>query len=92
MERRGGFMPRSRSNGPEEAPGSRFVLRLYGWVTIVAGATITCESNRSVAAALGVSEETVKTHVASVLSKLQVENRAQAAVQALKRGLIDDVS
>lgn len=45
-------------------------------------------SNRTIAAALGVSEETVKTHVANVLSKLQVENRAQAAVQALKRGLI----
>ena len=36
------------------------------------------------AAALNVSDETVKTHVASVLSKLQVENRAQAGVQALK--------
>ena len=46
------------------------------------------ESNRTIATALGVSEETVKTHVASVLSKLQVENRAQATVQALKRGLI----
>jgi len=45
-------------------------------------------SNRTIAAALGVSEETVKTHVANVLAKLQVENRAQAAVQALKRGLI----
>ena len=51
-------------------------------------------SNRTIAAALGVSEETVKTHVANVLSKLQVENRAQAAVQALKRGLvsIDELS
>jgi NarL family two-component system response regulator LiaR len=51
-------------------------------------------SNRTIAAALSVSEETVKSHVANVLSKLQVENRAQAAVQALKRGLvsIDDLS
>ena len=46
------------------------------------------ESNRVIAAALNVSEETVKSHVANVLSKLQVENRAQAAVQALKRGLV----
>jgi NarL family two-component system response regulator LiaR len=46
------------------------------------------ESNRVIAAALNVSDETVKSHVASVLSKLQVENRAQAAVQALKRGLV----
>ena len=46
------------------------------------------EPNRVIAAALNVSDETVKSHVASVLSKLQVENRAQAAVQALKRGLV----
>ena len=45
-------------------------------------------SNREIAAALAVSEETVKTHVGHVLSKLQVENRAQAIVQALKRGLV----
>ena len=45
-------------------------------------------SNKDIAAALGVSEETVKTHVTHVLSKLQVENRAQAIVQALKRGLV----
>jgi two-component system, NarL family, response regulator len=45
-------------------------------------------SNRTIAAALGVSDETVKTHVSNVLAKLQVENRAQAAVQTLKRGLI----
>jgi DNA-binding NarL/FixJ family response regulator len=45
-------------------------------------------SNKEIAAALAVSEETVKTHVGHVLSKLQVENRAQAIVQALKRGLV----
>ena len=45
-------------------------------------------SNKDIAAALGVGEETVKTHVTHVLAKLQVENRAQAIVQALKRGLV----
>jgi DNA-binding NarL/FixJ family response regulator len=49
------------------------------------------ESNRVIAASLNVSDETVKSHVASVLAKLQVENRAQAAVQALKRGLVSIV-
>ena len=33
-------------------------------------------------------DETVKTHVGHVLSKLGVENRAQAMVQATKRGLV----
>ena len=51
-------------------------------------------SNADIAADLGIGEETVKTHVSRLLSKLGVENRAQAAVQALKRGLVsfDDVS
>lgn len=46
------------------------------------------KSNRDIAAALDLSEETVKTHVAHLLAKLQVENRAQAIVQSLKRGLV----
>ncbi len=44
-------------------------------------------SNKEIATALAIGEETVTTHVGHVLGKLQVENRAQAIVQALKRGL-----
>lgn len=46
------------------------------------------ESNKAIAEVLFVSEETVKTHVGHILGKLGVENRAQAVVQALKRGLV----
>jgi NarL family two-component system response regulator LiaR len=45
-------------------------------------------SNKEIASALALGDETVKTHVGNVLAKLQVENRAQAIVQALKRGLV----
>jgi two-component system, NarL family, response regulator LiaR len=45
-------------------------------------------SNKEIADALSIGEETVKTHVGKVLAKLQVENRAQAIVQALKRDLV----
>ena len=45
-------------------------------------------SNKDIARTLGISDETVKTHVGHLLSKLQVENRAQAIVQALKHGLV----
>ncbi len=45
-------------------------------------------SNRDIGDALCISEETVKSHVAKVLAKLQVENRTQSIVQALKRGLV----
>ena len=45
-------------------------------------------SNKEIANALEIGDETVKTHVGNLLAKLQVENRAQALVQALKRGLV----
>jgi DNA-binding NarL/FixJ family response regulator len=45
-------------------------------------------SNREIAATLDIGDETVKTHVANLLGKLGVENRVQAIVQALKRGLV----
>lgn len=45
-------------------------------------------SNKEIAASLAIAEETVKTHVGHVLGKLQVDNRMQALVQALKQGLV----
>jgi DNA-binding NarL/FixJ family response regulator len=45
-------------------------------------------SNKDIALALDIGEETVKTHVRHVLSKLGAENRAQAAVRALARGVV----
>lgn len=45
-------------------------------------------SNKEIAEELGIGDETVKTHVGNVLGKLMAENRAQAVVQALKRGLV----
>ena len=45
-------------------------------------------TNKEVAAELGVSEVTIKTHVSSVLSKLNLSSRTQAALFALKEGLV----
>lgn len=45
-------------------------------------------ANKEIAQALSISEETVKSHVGNIFGKLQVENRSQAIVQALKRGLV----
>ncbi|MET0863070.1 MAG: response regulator transcription factor [Nakamurella sp.] len=45
-------------------------------------------SNRQIAARLFVAETTVKGYVASLLSKLGVDSRLQAVVQAAKRGLL----
>lgn len=45
-------------------------------------------TNKEIAPELFISEETVKSHVAKIFAKLDVENRSQAVVQALKRGLV----
>lgn len=45
-------------------------------------------SNKAIAARLGVSDETVKFHLASVFGKLGASNRTDAVRQALRRGLV----
>lgn len=45
-------------------------------------------SNREIARALSVSEETVKSHVSSILGKLGLADRTQAAIFALQRNLV----
>jgi NarL family two-component system response regulator LiaR len=45
-------------------------------------------SNRGIARALSLSEETVKSHVSSILSKLSLQDRTQAAIFGLQQGLV----
>jgi len=44
--------------------------------------------NKVIARNLGVGEPTVKTHVSSLLAKLGLQSRTQAALYALKQGLV----
>lgn len=46
------------------------------------------KSNREIAEELQIGPATVKTHVSVILSRLNVEDRTRAVVEALKRGLI----
>ncbi|HDR7782874.1 MULTISPECIES: response regulator [Bacillus] len=43
-------------------------------------------SNKEIAAELHITEQTVKTHVSNVLAKLEVDDRTQAALYAVKHG------
>jgi len=45
-------------------------------------------SNREIAAALGITEATVKCHVSVILMRLNVNDRTQAVVSALQRGIV----
>jgi len=46
-------------------------------------------ANKQIAQRLGIGEKTIKTHVSRVLAKLGVTDRTQAAVLAIREGLVD---
>ena len=76
--------PRVAEKLAERMSGSSLTAReLEVLQLIVAG-----KSNREIGTALFISEATVKTHVNSLLSKLGVEDRTQAATTALQRGIV----
>jgi DNA-binding NarL/FixJ family response regulator len=69
----------SENLGQEElTPTEQTVLRM-----IVGGM-----SNKEIAFALDISENTVKTHVKNIFDKIGVSDRTSAATTAIKRGLV----
>jgi NarL family two-component system response regulator LiaR len=46
-------------------------------------------ANKAIAFELGVAEKTVKTHVSNILGKLGVTDRTQAALYAVREGLVE---
>lgn len=47
-------------------------------------------SNKEIALKLSISENTVKIHLRNILEKLHLQNRIQAAVYAVRQGLLDE--
>jgi DNA-binding NarL/FixJ family response regulator len=51
----------------------------------------TGRANKEIAARLGISERTARTHVSNILRKLGLTSRTQAALWAVREGLVDEV-
>ncbi|MBL9153416.1 MAG: response regulator transcription factor [Verrucomicrobiales bacterium] len=45
-------------------------------------------ANKEIAAALGIAEDTVKRHISNIFDKLEVNDRAQATAEAIRRGIV----
>lgn len=48
------------------------------------------KTNKEIAYTLNISENTVKIHLRNILEKLHLQNRIQAAVYAVRQGLVDE--
>lgn len=73
--------PTARSAGPPTQPLTRREVEVLGM--LAEGL-----ANKNIAARLGISEHTVKTHVASILTKLDAFSRAEAVAIGARQGLI----
>lgn len=74
-------LPRSRNTTPFDDLSTREIEILR---RVASGC-----SNKIVADKLGISEDTVKGHMKSVLAKLQAKDRTHAVMIAMKRGFLD---
>lgn len=69
--------------GPGQGRGNALTEREREVLTLIADG----RSNREIARALVLSEKTVKTHVSNILMKLDVSDRTQAALWAVRHGI-----
>ena len=75
---------RPHAHTPDEPPREELTARERE----VLAQVVTGASNKEIAETLGITENTVKKHLQSILDKLHMQNRIQAAVYAVQEGLL----
>jgi NarL family two-component system response regulator YdfI len=83
--RRAGSFSSPRSGAPERPRSTLTHRELQVLEAVTDG-----EKTRQVAQRFGISERTVKAHLASIYAKLDVDSRAAAVAKAIRRGLVPD--
>ena len=84
-EKNAGIIPqRQLSRASFKASHSNLTEREYEVLKLV----VDGKSNNEIAKELTISEHTAKAHVCNIIQKMVVDDRTQAAVKALKEGLV----
>lgn len=78
-------LPRSRLNPAKIKPNDELSARERDVLSFLVHGF----SNAEIAQSLGVTQNTIKTHVKNLFVKLDVSNRTEAAAEAKMRGLLD---
>lgn len=78
------LMQQLRATPPDDPAAKMTVRELEVLRVIGAG-----RANKEIAAELGISERTARTHVSNILGKLGLHSRTQAALWAVREGLVD---
>jgi len=73
------------AEGRERSAGESLTKREMDVLRLIARGM----ANKEIADALVISEKTVKTHVSNILQKLHLADRTQAALYAVKQGLVE---
>jgi len=81
-----GLLQRMRDSAEPEASLERVQLSAREYEVL--GLLAEGRANHEIAAALVISPSTVHNHISSILIKLQVDNRVQAAVRAVRERLV----
>jgi len=75
----------SLRNGSGDDPAAELTSRQLEVLRLVA----TGKANKQIAAELAISERTARTHVSRILHKLRLSSRTQAALWAVREGLVE---
>jgi DNA-binding NarL/FixJ family response regulator len=75
----------SLRDGQDDDPATELTSRELEVLRLVAAG----KPNKQIAAELAISERTARTHVSRILQKLGLSSRTQAALWAVREGLVE---
>jgi DNA-binding NarL/FixJ family response regulator len=81
-------LQRMRATGTNEADAATIRAELSDREIEVLKLIANGKDNAQIAAELHISPKTVKNHISNILMKLQIDNRIQAAVYAVRSGIV----